>query len=146
MKKKLPPVECYADFTIYTGDVRPQDVTALLSMEPTMFRVRGEKFTTPSGKERVASQSIWGISSEKEIDSPNMADHFGWIMARLSTIQEAARTIQTLGKVIARVRLVVFSSAPSWAGTLDVNHMQILADLNINYSVGVYFDDGDEQD
>lgn len=146
MKKKLPIVECYANFTIFTGDVRPQEITKLLHMEPTKIRVKGETFATPSGKERVAPLSRWDISSEREIDSPDMADHFGWIMARLSTIQDAARALQTMGNVSMRVRLVVFSSAPSWVGTLDINHMKILADLDINYSVGVYFDDGDGQD
>ncbi|MNO03481.1 hypothetical protein D3C81_2242040 [compost metagenome] len=57
-------------------------------------------------------------------------------------MREAVRSIPAMGDVKMWIRLVVFSSAPSWVGKLNIDQMEILSDLNVQYSVGVYFDDG----
>ncbi len=59
-----PVSRTVATLRFFGDDLRPDEITALLGRSPSISTVKGEEWTTPSGRIRVAKQGSWRLFAE----------------------------------------------------------------------------------
>lgn len=131
---------------IYPTELRWQDVTTRLNIEPTKSQNTGDEIQNSEGRIRVAKKTMWAISSENHISSKDVRTHLDWLLKRLSSARRAILELQNLD-----VKMGV--SCPWWSRsghggpTLWPEQMQQLVELNLECSFDVqFYPDGEGED
>jgi hypothetical protein len=126
-----------AELLIYSGEIGPEQVTALLNLNATKMIVRGKQAPPNSrGQSVVGHLNAWFLSSESEVRSKDLRSHLDWLIARL---QPRSRQLIELQREPG-VKMYVFcpwwiSQAGGGGPTLWPEQMRGLADLNLECTI-----------
>ena len=137
-----------ATLRIACGDMHPQQVTALLNVEPTHQTVRGEPMQFSSrAKSHVPRLNMWLLDSEGVILSKDLRRHLDWIIGKVRLHRDALFSLQQMPDVKMDVSCVWWSLHGDGGPTLWPEQMLGLAELNLEMSIAVasYGDALDEQ-
>jgi hypothetical protein len=123
---------------IYHDTMRHEAITEILGLAPTDAATKGEEYTTPAYKKKVAKVTRWILSSGKEVESLDVRRHLDWLLDRLAGRQEA---IESLHAASARmsVTCIWWSRSGHGGPTLWPPQMRRLAELNLECSFDIYF-------
>jgi hypothetical protein len=75
-----------ASFTISGDDVVPESWTLYFGVPPDTALTKGEPLRDPTGQNRALKRrmGVWGISSEKAVQSDNLEPHLRYLVNRLA--------------------------------------------------------------
>jgi hypothetical protein len=126
--------------------MHPEEVTALLKVEPTHLTVLGRPVQFNSrGKSHIARLNMWLLDSEGIVSSKDLRRHLDWIISKVRPNCDALFSLQQLLDVKMDVSCVWWSLHGDGGPTLWPEQMLGLAELNLEVSIGfAYY--GDESD
>lgn len=137
--------ETRAELLVYPGTLHPSEITNRLQIEPSEASAAGEEKTSTSGRKRIATNSVWSLSSEGHVRSLDVRRHLDWLLARLAPRAESLIALQNIAGVRMSVNCGWYSRAGHGGPTLWPEQMQQLADLNLECSFDIYFLPDDEE-
>lgn len=122
-----------ASFRIAGDALRPDQVTATLSLEPTQSGVKGERFSTRHTA--VRRTSFWLLKCPLS-DSLPLTEHLEWL---LDLFEPKMDLINSIAEESKSMLLCGFSSENGQGGfTLDAKTLQRIARLGVALSVDLY--------
>lgn len=133
-----------ADIRIYPSNLTHEDITTFLQIAPTIVQNRGDVFAAPRGKSRVASVTLWALSSEPHVSSKDIRSHLDWLLDQLTPSSSQLQDLQQNHDVKMMVNCVWWSRYGHGAPTLWPEQMARLANLNLECSFDIQFY-GDEE-
>ncbi|UCP81808.1 DUF4279 domain-containing protein [Pectobacterium versatile] len=132
-------LECRAKLLIYPGKMHPDEVSAMLSIEPTQKNIIGDRKKNSLGRTREVKISGWFLSSEDFISSKNLRDHIDWIVAKLDASREDLKKLQNTPGVKMTLSCVWWSAVGHSGPVLWPEQMKALADLDLECAFDIYF-------
>jgi hypothetical protein len=138
--------ECYADLAIYPGDFPVEEISNFLNVSATKINIVGARSVNSVGRERVVKKPAWFLSSKFDVVSKDLRDHIDWIVGKLKNSPDKLASLQ--GMDAMKMTLVcVWRSRYGHSGpVLWPEQMKALADLNLECSFDIYFDDLDDEE
>ena len=133
--------ECYAELLIYPGIIHPGEITKLLGINASQLNVAGEKVTNSRGRTREIKISGWFLSSKDEVDSKDLRDHIDWILMRLLSSRNGLNEVQNIGGVKITLKSTWRSKYGHSGPVLWPKQMLVMAELGLECSFDIYFDD-----
>lgn len=133
--------ECYAELSIYPGDIHPEKITILLGVNPTQINVAGASVTNSRGRTREIKLSGWFLSSKNNVMSKDLRDHIDWVVNQLSPVTERLNEIQNTCGVKMTLKCVWRSKYGHSGPVLWPEQMVGVAGLGLECSFDIYFDD-----
>ena len=127
------------DLRIYPSDLRHEDITELLRIEPTETQNKGDDIPTARGTSRTAKVTLWSLASEGNVPSRDLRAHLDWLLERLVNSHDALRELQRCHDVKMSVCCVWWSRSGHGGPTLWPEQMRQLADLNLECSFEIQF-------
>ncbi len=122
-------------------EVDPDEVTAIMGVQPTSVQRRGD--TVPSKPEKTLSRGGWWISTEGILESKDARHHLDWILEKVLGKQDALTELQGRGYLVDVC--VRWDSRWGHGGpTIGPKQMRALADLGIDLWFDVYVGDLEE--
>ena len=122
-----------ASFRIAGDALRPDQVTAILGLEPTRSGVKGERFRP--GDSTVSRASFWLLKCPLS-DSLPLTEHLEWL---LDVVEPKFSSISAAAEGSTMMLLCGFSSGNGQGGfTLDAKTLQRIAHLGVALSVNLY--------
>jgi len=136
-----------AKLLIYPSELKHEDITASLGLEPTEAHNNGDEIPTIRGTMRVAKVTFWLLSSENYVVSKDVRAHLDWLLERLSNSHDALRDLQQTHEVKMSVDCPWWSRGGHGGPALWPEQMRQLAELNLECSFEVqFYPDDDETD
>lgn len=132
------------DLRIYPSELRHEDISTLLGIQPTEMQNKGDEIPTARGTIRVAKVTLWLLSSEGSVSSKDVRAHLDWLLDRLANSHEGLRDLQELHPVKMSVCCIWWSRSGHGGPTLWPEQMRELADLNLECSFEIQFHPEDE--
>ncbi|WP_324723287.1 DUF4279 domain-containing protein [Lelliottia sp. JS-SCA-14] len=136
--------ECYTELSIYTGNTHPQEITRLLGIKPTQVNVLGDKIVNSRGKTREIKLAGWFLSSKTQVNSKDLREHIDWILMLLSPVKVGLSEVQHINGVKITLRCTWRSKFDHGGPVLWPHQMAGMAELGLECSFDIYFDDEDE--
>ena len=125
-----------AALRIATGKMHPEEVTALLKVEPTRITVVGKPVRGDGpGKGHVARLNLWLLDSEGIIVSKDLRHHLDWIIGRVGPRRDALFSLQQSSDVKMDVSCVWWSMHGDGGPALWPEQMLGLGQLNLEMSI-----------
>jgi hypothetical protein len=122
-----------ASFRIAGDALRPDQITATLSLEPTQSGVKGERFSTRHSA--VRRTSFWLLKCPLSDRLP-LTEHLEWL---LDLFEPKMDLINSIAEESKSMLLCGFSSENGQGGfTLDAKTLQRIARLGVALSVDLY--------
>ena len=122
-----------ASFRIAGDALRPDQVTAILGLEPTRSGVKGERHS--SGHGSVSRTSFWLLKCPLSDSSP-LSKHLEWL---LDMFEPKFTSISSITEGATIMFLCGFSSGNGQGGfTLDARTLQRIARLGVALSIDLY--------
>ena len=78
-KSKPTTLMAYASLRVMGDCLEPEDITAALAVTPTLAYRKGEIFKRARGHEVRGRTGLWLLSSEPQIQSTELEDHFAFL-------------------------------------------------------------------
>ncbi|NLV31513.1 MAG: DUF4279 domain-containing protein [Acidobacteria bacterium] len=121
-----------AELRIYSGKMKPSEVTEIMGIKPTEEVIAGEKhYGIMTGRVRIDKVNCWFLSSETFVISKDLRRHLDWIYERLEPRTEAIKLLQAERGVEMLVHCIWWSQFGGGGPTLWPKQMRNLADLNL---------------
>jgi hypothetical protein len=73
----------FASLRFYGDDLKPDEITSRLQIQPTDSACKGSQSVARSGKSRTAPTGRWVLDTESHIDSTNLEDHLEWLLDQI---------------------------------------------------------------
>lgn len=88
----------------FAGDeLDPQDISAILPVEPTRAHKKGEEFVAgPNAGKLHGRTGLWFLATDKLVDSDDLADHVRFVQELLYPAPNDEERVTTLRKVMER--------------------------------------------
>jgi hypothetical protein len=130
---------------IYSGDMRPAEVSTLLGIVPAFTVGVGEQKPSNSiGRSRVGKVNGWFLSSQSAVESKDIRHHLDWLLGILRQSSEELRELQEHPGVRMSVDCIWWSKQGGGGPTLWPEQMRGLSDLNLECSFDfAYYGDED---
>ncbi|MCW2479267.1 DUF4279 domain-containing protein [Candidatus Symbiopectobacterium sp. NZEC135] len=133
-------LECRVSLLIYPGTMHPDEVSAILNMEPSQKNIIGDKRINSLGRTREIKIAGWFLSSEMFVSSKDLRDHINWITAKLNPAKAGLKKLQNTPGIKMTLSCVWWSSLGHSGPVLWPEQMKALADLDLECSFDIYFD------
>ncbi|MEQ9888608.1 DUF4279 domain-containing protein [Pectobacterium zantedeschiae] len=124
---------------IYPAEMHPDEVSAILNIEPTQKNIIGDRKTNSLGRTREVKTSGWFLSSEDFVFSKDLRDHIDWIVAKLDASREGLKKLQNTPDVNMTLSCVWWSPVGHSGPVLWPEQMKALADLDLECAFDIYF-------
>jgi hypothetical protein len=122
-----------ATFRIAGDALRPDEITAILGLEPTRSGVKGERYSPGHGG--VSRTSFWLLKCPLR-DSLPLTEHLKWL---LDIVEPKFDSISTAAEGSTIMFLCGFASGNGQGGfTLDATTLQRIAGLRVPLSIDLY--------
>ena len=121
---------------IYTGDMKPSEVTEILGIKPTEWVEKGLPIV---GIKAIGKINGWFLSSESFVDSKDLRRHLDWLTAKLASSVDGLRKLQKTKDVQMSVNCIWWSRYGGGGPTLWPEQMRNLAELNLECSFDFAF-------
>ena len=122
-----------ASFRIAGDELRPDQITATLSLEPTQSGVKGERFSARHSA--VRRTSFWLLKCPLSNSLP-LTEHLEWL---LDLFEPKIGLINSIAEGSKIMLLCGFSSGNGQGGfTLDAQLLQRIASIGIAFSLDLY--------
>lgn len=131
-------LQTYAMLRLFSNDVGPDEVTALLGVVPTDAFAKGALF----GESRTRRFNAWFLSSEGAFDSRDSRRHIDWIISKIMGRSRELAGLQARGVDIDVSCYWV--SAGQGGPVLSPRQMKDLVELNLNVAWDIYFGESNE--
>lgn len=136
--------ECYAELLIYPNSIHPDEITSLLGISATQINVVGTEVMNSKGRTREIKVSGWFLSSKNDVNSKDLRDHIDWILIRLSTARAGLHEVQNMCGVKITLKCTWRSKYGHSGPVLWPQQMAVMAELGLECSFDIYFDDESE--
>jgi len=127
-----------ASLRIIHDDLDPEEITRQLGTQPSWSWRKGE----PRGKgKRPSHIGIWGLSTEKYVESRDLRRHLDWLISQMSGKEETFAQLRARG-----YRLDVFclwQSRGQGGPTISPKNMRGLGALGLELGIDIYWDDNE---
>ena len=126
----------FATFRLWGKELEPGQVTEMLSLTPSKAFKRGDQRT----ETKRWPHGYWGITSENQVLSTDLALHIEWLIDRLEPVQSQ------LGRIMAEegVKADIFCFWESRTGhggpSFGPKLLKRIAALNLELGLDIYFD------
>lgn len=135
--------ECYVDLAIYPDRFPVENISEFLNLKATEVNIAGERFFNSLGKERTVNISSWFLTTRGDVVSKDLRDHINWIVEKLRLSSDRLIGLQNIDSVRMTLLCVWRSRFGHSGPVLWPEQMKALADLNLECSFDIYFDDPD---
>ena len=131
--------ETFATFRLFKDDLRPQDVSRMLGLEPSRAHKKGEPQYPKNPKSPAVFRSGgWLLTTEGRVESRDVRRHVDWLLERLEAKRETILRLPLDGYALD-VFCFWCSASGQGGPQLDVMQMRRLADLGIPIRFDIYF-------
>lgn len=129
-----------AKLLIYPIKLRHEEITRILGVQPSEAQNVGDSILTIKGTTRLAKNTFWMLSSEKEVVSKDIRAHLDWLLDRLLTAATGLQELQSSSANKMAVSCIWWSRYGEGGPTLWPEQMRKLCDLNLEctFDVGFY--------
>ncbi len=121
--------ETYATLRIYTGEMLPARVSAVLRLEPSELLLKDE------GRARLNG---WFLSSKGRVESLDVRHHVDWLLDQIVPVQTELRELQSQPGAWMDVFCYWRSTQGHGGPSLNPKQMRLLADLNLQIGFDCY--------
>jgi len=117
------------------ADMNPDEVSSILSIQPTSVQRKGERNADRKGK--IYSLSGWFLSTEGILESRDARRHLDWIIEKVKEKKVGFQEFHTRGYLVDMC--IRWNSKSGHGGpTLSPKQMSILADLEVELWFDIY--------
>ncbi len=121
-----------AQLRLYSGEIRPAEVTGLLGIEPTeSTEAGGLIISKETGRPRLTKYNAWFLSSENIVNSKDLRRHLDWLLDRLEACSEALHELQTRDGVQMQISCIWWTAHGGGGPVLWPSQMERMAHLNL---------------
>lgn len=138
---------CFVQLLIHGGDsYTPEEISALLDLQPDRTVRKGDVFQSFTGKTRVETINFWKLSTRRRVDSYDLRRHLDYVLALLEPRKDALARLQKRDDTLLYVRAL----HAAWGGgpVLWPRQMAGLAalDLELGFECAEMEEGGDPED
>lgn len=134
-----------AKLLIYSGAMKPSEVTDLLGIQPTDYVAIGEERSSHStGRTRIGKVNGWFLSSESHVDSKDLRRHVDWLIEKLQGHSESLKKLQARDGIRMTVSCIWWSKYGGGGPTLWPKQMRDLVKLNLECSFDFQYYGGED--
>lgn len=126
----------FATFRLWGKDLEPSRVTEMLNLAPSKAFKRGDRRTETNEW----PHGYWGITSENQVLSTDLALHIEWLIDRLEPVQSQLAQIMAAEGVQADI-FCFWESRTGHGGLIfGPKLLAGMAALNLQLGLDIYFD------
>lgn len=85
------PLDAWANFRVYHAELKPEEVSALLDLEPSQVWLKGDTIHLLDNSTRTAKTSGWLLSSYESLHDHSLNQHLKWLLTRLKGTSKALK-------------------------------------------------------
>ena len=119
----------YVTFRIYSGDIPPQEVSAMLCLTPTRAQTETRNGAPLNG---------WFLSTKDKVDSRDVRRHLDCLLEQIVPVRNQLSELQNIPGVWMDIFCYWRSAHGHGGPTLDPKHMRSLADLDLEIGFDFY--------
>ena len=131
--------EARAQLRVYSGSRVSDEITGLLSIEPTESHNKGDRSTNSMGRTREAPTTGWFLSSKSRVSSNDLRDHLHWLLTELMGAEAAVRALQEDDETRMWITCYWRSASGKGGPALWPEQMESMAKLNLECDFDYYF-------
>ena len=133
----------YAILCIYLEDIKPEEVTERLKIEPTRIQSKGEVVHIQTKLPKAVMPNAWFLSSQGKLLSKDLRRHLDFILDQLVPKVADLHELQQLGSKMC-ISCYWLSKCGSSGPTISPEQMRKLVLLNLELWFDIYFPIEDE--
>lgn len=128
---------------IYSDSLPPDDLSNVLSLEPSSVIVKGSKVGPRTGTVMMVPRHVWDLSSEENVQSLSVDSHLDWMLSKLLPVKDKLKSLQADPAIGCVFTCVIWSDHDGVYTKLSVRQMAELVNLGLDLRLQVsdYGDD-----